>query len=679
MKQFAKRVILGVVLTAYIPAAFALLPPGQTGNFYVGDFVNARVVVYDASGALLDSFTAPGLSGPRGILVRQDGVIYVASQFTSEVFVFDSQRQFKTKFTNAELVGPTGMAMSDFGELYVSSFNNDRVVVFTVDGTYVRSFTGGGLDGPNCVAFDSSGDIYVSSALTNNVIKFDAHENLIMTFTGGGLGSPMGIARDSTDVFYVAGGSSNNIAKFDTDGNFLGELAHPDLTGPQGTAFDQNGHLFASSFYQNNIVEFDANGTHVRTITEGNLSIPRSIAFVPIPGPNDPHLIYTVEQLNAIGAEPNDWNKHFKLMVDPNLAGYVYDAAVVAPDVDPNDPAFQGTPFTGRFDGNGHTVWNLTIDGAAYLGLFGRLDSTAEVANLELSNVSIGGTDYVGGLVGFNYGRITASRVVGAVSGSNRIGGITGRNWGSISASSTSGTVSGVHDVGGLVAANYGEILTSYCHAAVSGNRNVGGLVGKNYGSIATTYSTGTVTANTNAGGLVAYNWPDAGTVIGFWDVETSGLATSDGGVGRTTVEMQTANTFLDAGWDIANEAADGTEDFWKIAEGLDYPRLWWEELDGRVSLDLSQMFTVRLQSNPTTGYQWEQVKDKESILEQIGEVEFRQSETGGPPLPGAGGWEIFQFNAVSTGQMILKLVYRRPWEEGVEPLQTFLLQVTVP
>lgn len=553
MNRFAIRVILGIVLTAFVtaPAISALLPPGQTGDFYVGDFVNGRVVVYDAAGALLDSFTGPGLAGPRGILVRQDGTIYVASQFTNEVFVFDQQRQFQTKFTSAELAGPTGMAMSDFGELYVSSFGNDQIVVFTLEGTYVRTFTGGDLDGPNCVAFDASGDIYVSSALTNNIIKFDAHENLIMTFTGGGLGSPMGIARDSNDVFYVAGGSSHNIVRFDTEGTFLGELAHPDLTGPQGTAFDQHGHLFASSFYQNGIVEFDANETYVRTITEGDLSIPRSIAFVPIPGPNDPHLIYTAEQLNAMGAEPNDYDKHFQLMTDLDLAGYMYDAAVIAPDLDPNDPAFQGRPFAGRFDGNGHTIRNLTIEGAGYLGLFGRLDSTAEVANLGLSNVSIVGTDYVGGLAAFNDGHITACWVEGAVSGHNR--------------------------VGGLVAINYGRVVSSYSSTAVSGNSDVAGLVSENYGSIVTSYSRGTVTASTNSGGLVAYNWPDAGTVSGFWDVSTSGLATSDGGVGRTTAEMQNAAGFLAAGWDFTGETDNGAEDTWKIWDGHDYPRLYWE------------------------------------------------------------------------------------------------------
>jgi len=41
--------------------------------------------------------------------------------------------------------------------------------------------------------------------------------------------------------------------------------------------------------------------------------------------------------------------------------------------------------------------------------------------------------------------------------------------------------------------------------------------------------------------------------------------------------DAKTARTFLNAGWDFAGETANGTEDIWKIAEGLDYPRLWWE------------------------------------------------------------------------------------------------------
>ena len=44
--------------------------------------------------------------------------------------------------------------------------------------------------------------------------------------------------------------------------------------------------------------------------------------------------------------------------------------------------------------------------------------------------------------------------------------------------------------------------------------------------------------------------------------------------------EMQTASTFLEAGWDFVDETENGTEDIWWILEGRDYPRLWWEASD---------------------------------------------------------------------------------------------------
>ena len=62
-----------------------------------------------------------------------------------------------------------------------------------------------------------------------------------------------------------------------------------------------------------------------------------------------------------------------------------------------------------------------------------------------------------------------------------------------------------------------------------------------------------------------------------------------------------------------------------------------------------------------------------------MGLAQFKPRETGDPPLVGAGGWESFNLKAVNQGQMTLRLVYRRLWEEGVEPLKTFSLQVTVP
>ena len=101
-------------------------------------------------------------------------------------------------------------------------------------------------------------------------------------------------------------------------------------------------------------------------------------------------------------------------------------------------------------------------------------------------------------------------------------------------------------------------------------------------------------------------------------------------------------------------------------------------DADSQVELELGQVLVVTLKSNPSTGYRWERAENNESILEQLGEAEFKPSETEEPPMVGAGGWEIFRFKAVSAGQMTLELVYHRSWEE-VEPLKTFSIQVVVP
>ena len=52
------------------------------------------------------------------------------------------------------------------------------------------------------------------------------------------------------------------------------------------------------------------------------------------------------------------------------------------------------------------------------------------------------------------------------------------------------------------------------------------------------------------------------------------------GGVGLGTAQMQTAGTFLDAGWDFVDEMENGTDNIWWILEGQDYPRLWWELIE---------------------------------------------------------------------------------------------------
>ncbi|MFH1883693.1 MAG: GLUG motif-containing protein [Planctomycetota bacterium] len=266
---------------------------------------------------------------------------------------------------------------------------------------------------------------------------------------------------------------------------------------------------------------------------------------------NGPYLIYTAEQMNAIGAEPNDWDKHFKLMADVDLSGYTgKDFNIIGTSYD--------NPFTGVFDGNGHTISNFTYASTDTfsIGLFGYVDDpNAQIKNLVLidPNIDAGTAWGVGSLVGYlDDGTVSNCYVEG-------------------------GSVSGGEDVGGLVGCNHGTITRCYTTGSVMGTiSSVGGLVGTNGGTIIHCYATGSVTGTTNVSGLVGRN--EHGEVTdSFWDIQTSGQTTSAGGIGKTTTEMQTAGTFLDAGWDFVGESANGTEDIWSICEGTNYPRLVWQ------------------------------------------------------------------------------------------------------
>lgn len=182
-------------------------------------------------------------------------------------------------------------------------------------------------------------------------------------------------------------------------------------------------------------------------------------------------------------------------------------------------------------------------------GLVGLNDGI--ISNTHASG-AITGLNSVGGLVGYNTGSISTSYSTGALTGSYYVGGLVGFNIGDVSKAYTSGAgaVSGNYYVGGLVGFAGGTISNSYATKIVAGNYYVGGLVGKNiYGAISNTYATGLVTGNGLIGGLAGENF--GSFTNSFWDVNTTGQATSAGGAGLTTAQMQQQTNF--AGFDFNN------------------------------------------------------------------------------------------------------------------------------
>ncbi|WP_176594396.1 MBG domain-containing protein [Sphingobium sp. EM0848] len=149
--------------------------------------------------------------------------------------------------------------------------------------------------------------------------------------------------------------------------------------------------------------------------------------------------------------------------------------------------------FTGVFDGAGHVISGLSFNqpSTSEIGLFRYNDGT--IRNLGLANVNIlGGQGWVGALAASNAGLITGSFVTGSInSGGSDTGGLVGMNQsaGIIDNSWSGVTVSGSNYVGGIAGFNDGTIAFTFANGAVTG-LGAGGLVGANSptGSILNSY-----------------------------------------------------------------------------------------------------------------------------------------------------------------------------------------------
>ncbi len=228
--------------------------------------------------------------------------------------------------------------------------------------------------------------------------------------------------------------------------------------------------------------------------------------FTITPADKTLRFLYTAEQLDNVR---NGLGDCCILIADIDLSGYSSGSGW--------DPiGTSGSAFTGVFDGNGHTISNLTINDStnSYKGFFG-YTSGAAIKNITLTDVSVSGKQYVGGLAGQSTGgTISNCSVAGTVKGNstNIVGGLVGSASNvSITDCYTSGTVINTNligYVGGLVG-NTVNGTTTGCHSSsnVSGGNGTGGLIGYNQGaSLTDCYSTGTVNGASSTGGLVGSN-----------------------------------------------------------------------------------------------------------------------------------------------------------------------------
>ena len=84
--------------------------------------------------------------------------------------------------------------------------------------------------------------------------------------------------------------------------------------------------------------------------------------------------------------------------------------------------------------------------------------------------------------------------------------------------------------------------------------------------------------------------------------------------------------------------------------------------------------FLVVLDSNPTTGYQWEANVDSDYI--KLDDKSFNSESS--EEIVGAGGNETFNFTALKSGETEITFSYLRPWEKDVEPVEKKVYNIVI-
>jgi hypothetical protein len=193
--------------------------------------------------------------------------------------------------------------------------------------------------------------------------------------------------------------------------------------------------------------------------------------------------------------------------------------------------ASDGVPFSGEYDGQGHTIKNLQLTGdKERMGLFA--ENAGVIRNVHILSGSVTSnlpaTASVGGLVGVNYegGQILSCSNRAKVSGKENsyLGGIAGYNAG-------------------------GRIRDCYNAAKMTGTANVGGIVGVNSegGTIAGCYNVGTIEAEEVVGAVVGLNEATVTNCYYLEDTAQQGIGSGEGtATMRTSEEFQSAQMVSD-------------------------------------------------------------------------------------------------------------------------------------
>ena len=238
-----------------------------SGNVWVSDRVNNRLIEYDKNGTYLRQIAAQGsgdgqIKDPRGIEIGSNGNIWVAETGNKRLQQFTPTGTFVSKLTNAAFVEPWGIARGG-GLIWVTDPGAGKIFQFKEDGSLVRTLDVskvvklGALNGPPVgIDVDAFGNAWVAIQGSNQIIEVAPDGSLIFNF--GGEGTEAGKFKGPLDVAVAPSGNllvsddlNNRVQVFETDGTFLRQFgttgsANGQFKEPRALDVGPDGQLFVA-------------------------------------------------------------------------------------------------------------------------------------------------------------------------------------------------------------------------------------------------------------------------------------------------------------------------------------------------------------------------------------------------------------------------------------------------
>ena len=383
--------------------------------------------------------------------------------------------------------------------------------------------------------------------------------NISGTYSGGIVGVAQDVERCVALGQTVTGKSSNRVTDSVriSDVYAWGGMKVNGNTVTYGAANNENGAdlvcnggalstQFSEIFANDDAWTYTENGLPILKVVKGEQS-----SELPSWMLSDASTIYitTAQQLKQLADEVNAGDsksgKTVLLMNDIDLSVYPNWSPIGTLNQNWSDVS---RPFSGVFDGQNHTISNLTCTSATngYAGLFGNFDGTVQNLILRDAQITVEGLQ-AAAVVCENYkGQVlNCAMIGGSVKGKGVAGGVVCYNRGTVENCYATGDVTSLSGgrvcyAGGVVGYNYTEGTVQSCYAAgrVESEKHAGGAVGGNYGTVQNCVALGqSVSAQghahrvvgENSGGTLSGNYAWSGVQVNGQPV-TDGLADNENG-----------------------------------------------------------------------------------------------------------------------------------------------------